>query len=171
MLHTVYDFGNENIHLDFLLLFVLTIVGIIGLISFRNLKTDFKARSFISKKNGTIVSVALILFAGPISIWLASYTFSTYYHTKIIYDKNLFFVTEGNVKNFKPSLYGKRDMEGFTVDGVYFECIYADKSNYGYNIPTSRGGVIKPDVFVRIEYFNDGQQNIILKLQTKGMNK
>jgi len=63
--------------------------------------------------------------------------------------------------------YGGHDTERFDVNGIHFE--YSDfmEGDYGYNNAASCGGAIKEGLKVRIGYFNNGNKNVILKLETQ----
>jgi hypothetical protein len=62
---------------------------------------------------------------------------------------------------------GGHDTERFTVNGVAFEYSDYDLNDYGYNNSATKGGAIKEGLFVRIDYFNKGTKNVILRLETE----
>lgn len=56
--------------------------------------------------------------------------------------------------------------ETFTVAGVPFAFSDFDALDYGYNNAASHGGAARQGRTVRIGHFNNGEKNVILKLET-----
>ena len=72
-----------------------------------------------------------------------------------------------DVKNYDPEHINGHNYERFDVDNVHFEFQDFDIRDYGYNIATINGGVIRPNIFVRILYYSGRSKNVILKLETE----
>ncbi len=76
-------------------------------------------------------------------------------------------IVEGRVENYHPMPAGGHDTERFTVDNVQFEYSDYDLTDYGYNNAASKGGVIREGLYVKIGFINNGNRNLILKLETE----
>lgn len=74
-------------------------------------------------------------------------------------------VVEGIVENFHPMSYNGHDYESFNVKTVKFR--YSDYSDWGgFNKTSSHGGPINRNgQHIRITYYEDDNENIILKLE------
>ena len=71
---------------------------------------------------------------------------------------------EGKTENFKSVLTNKY-IESFTINGIDFE--YDQYTGYGYNLPMEEGGVLKPDMYVRIDYYGNEILRIYERKNTK----
>jgi len=164
-LHLVYDFGSQSISYDFLYTLPFVILGVICFLYHKKIKNDAASFTNMNRMQGMIfgiiffsISVIMMMFAGISS-------FTAYFKAKNNYEHHHYSVIEGRVENYHP--YGGHDPEHFTVNGVYFECIDHDETEFDYNKSASHGKVIRPKLFVRIYYFTDGKENVIIKLETE----
>ena len=114
-----------------------------------------------------VFGIIFASFGGLVSVLLISIMLGEYYNTKSVYDKKQYQIIEGKVENYHPMPEGGHDTERFTVNGVEFEFSDFDVSDYGYNNAASHGGAIRQGLKVKIDYFNNRNKNVILKLMTE----
>lgn len=119
------------------------------------------------RKHGLVFGSVFASLAGLVWIVITFFTLKEYFNTKKIYVQRSFSIVEGRVRNFHPVPAGGHDSEKFDVAGVHFELSDYDAGTYGYNNAASHGGVIREDLAVRIGYFNNGDKNVIVKLETE----
>jgi hypothetical protein len=127
-------------------------------------QTSRKDSFLESPQTARAISIFAMIFFGFLFIGILSPV--NYFKTRRIYFSDQAKSVEGVVENYHPMPASGHDTERFEVGGVHFE--YSDYSitSYGYNNATSKGGVIKEGMLVRIKYYSDGYQNHILKLET-----
>lgn len=162
-MHNVYDFGDQSISLLFLFPIPFLVVGLLIFFYQKNISND-KDSLMKTKKLGLYFGIVFSSFSTLMLISMAICCFGEYYKTKDIYDNHHFGIVEGSVENYH--LYG-HDVEVFDVKNTHFEYSYYDSPYYGYNTTASHDGVIKSNLYVKIAYFNDGDKNVILKLDVK----
>lgn len=119
------------------------------------------------RKYGIMFGIFFASFGGLISAILISSNLLEYFKTKRVYQNKEYKIVEGRVEHYHPMPEGGHDSERFNVKGIMFQFSDYDLSNYGYNNAASKGGAIKENLLVRIAYFNNGERNVILKLETE----
>jgi len=91
-----------------------------------------------------------------------------YQHDKSLLNSNSreLKIVEGPVKNYFPE---SKDGHGeeFTVQSILFHYSHFEEGRSGYHQTFLYGGVIRQDLFVKITYYDDGDRNAILKLETE----
>ena len=70
-----------------------------------------------------------------------------------ILEEKKFSTVEGEINNFS-NTYTNKHIESFSISGVEFE-YHQRNGKAGYNIPMKEGGLLKPDLRVRIGYYVD----------------
>jgi hypothetical protein len=76
-------------------------------------------------------------------------------------------IIEGTVKNYYPEAKGGHGDEEFTVQGILFHYSHFEEGRSGYHQTFLYGGVIRQNKYVKITYYDDGDRNAILKLETE----
>jgi hypothetical protein len=162
---TVYDFANESINIELILItFGLALVAFsLSWTAYKKLIIDFGEKRPVAIYFGLIVGTFFLLFG----IYNVPKDISRYYATKEIYESKNYKIVEGFVQNYKPMPVLGHSDESFMVDSVFFSYSDFDKSYYGFNQTSSHGGpIIGNGMFVRIAYFyNSFHGNIILKIE------
>ncbi len=167
-LKLIYDFGDRWPNVGVMLLplgFVLVGLGIFfyHLIAVKNTQ---HSRSLLNRRNyGMFFGILFASLTGLIALVLIPANINEYQKTKRIYDSRDYEIVQGTVENYHPMPATGHDRESFTVKGVSFEFSDYDVSDYGYNNAASKGGAIKEGLYVRIAYFNNGNRNVILRLE------
>lgn len=88
-----------------------------------------------------------------------------YDKTAEIYANGDYETVEGKIEGFIPMRMHEND-EGFTVKNVFFEYSDSDESFFGFNDTSTNGGPISGNSQkVRLGYINNGERNIILKVE------
>ena len=168
MQRSIYDFSDRLPRIG-VLLFPLIFVAAGLILFYYNLKIANKSEELwigINKRKYNMVFGLLFATIGlMIFIFVLSYNMKEYSKTKKVYDEKQYKIVEGEIEQFHPK--SGHDSERFTVKGIPFEYSDDDLSDYGYNTVASNGGILKENLHVRISYFNNGQKNIILKLESK----
>ncbi|MBC7721654.1 MAG: hypothetical protein H7068_06480 [Pedobacter sp.] len=169
-LKLVYDFADRFPRIE-VILFPLVFVAI-GLAIFyyhkkgvtenERLKTNISNREY-----GMVFGIFFASIASLFSTFVISINLNEYFKTKKNYDNKEYKIIEGKVQHYHPMPEGGHDSEHFDVKEIYFEYSDSDISDYGYNNATSNGGAIKENLYIRITYFNNGDKNVILKLETE----
>ncbi|MDN3581907.1 hypothetical protein [Mucilaginibacter flavus] len=164
--HTVYDFGNESIPITFLFPLPFFIIGL--LIFFYHLKNKDESKEnrniLPDRIRGLIVGGAFLTLSGFMMPMIALSSIPDYYKLKKIYSAGRYQIVEGSVKNYHPMPEGGHDTERFDVKNIHFEFSDFHIKN-GYNNAASHGGAIKANLAVKIRYYSDGGENVILKLE------
>lgn len=166
----VYDFSNRLPDLESI--FIPLVFFVIGFGTYMYHKKYVNSTSSIGlrinkRKYGMVFGIISASFSGLISILLISAMFGEYFKTKSVYDNKQYQIIEGIVENFHPMPASGHDYERFTINGIEFKFSDFDESDFGYNNAASRGGVIKEGLKVRIGYFDNGNKNVILKLEIR----
>jgi hypothetical protein len=92
---------------------------------------------------------------------------NVYQHDKAIYNSSELKTVEGKVTGYFPMSKDGHGDEEFKVDSVWFHYSYWEAGRSGYHQAALFGGVIKPNLYVKIGYYYDGDRNAILKLETE----
>jgi len=90
---------------------------------------------------------------------------SIYKRDKALLISNQVKVVEGNVTDFHAMPGDGHGNEYFIVNGIGFAYSKYEEAIGGYNKTVLDGGVIKPNLYVRISYEPTDFRNIILKLE------
>ena len=168
----VYDFSTE-LHLDdFLICLVplgfLFIVQILVPMGIRNFApTDEAYRKVMATKLTKAIFVSHRLLLWLLFLIITTSTIYSYVRTWNVYHSSSLLTVQGRVDNFLPVPEGTRGTESFAVNGVYFKS--TDQSNFGYNTTPWRASIHK-GLLVRIRYYEDDGNNVILKLETERMD-
>ena len=168
--HMVYDFADRLPRFGFMFLPLIFVAVGIGIYFYHKKFVDSNATSTFGikkRKYGMVFGIIFASFGGLVSVLLISIMLGEYYNTKSVYDKKQYQLIEGKVENYHPMPEGGHDTERFTVNGVEFEFSDFDVSDYGYNNAASHGGAIRQGLKVKIDYFNNRNKNVILKLMTE----
>ena len=161
-LKLVYDFSTRPIDLQSMLLPLLFVA--VGFILFYSGK-KYSNRFERNRTRG--LGIAFILLSGLASYLTIPANLKEYFTTKKMYVSRQYKIVEGRVENFHPMPWAGHDTERFDVKDVHFEFSDYDLTDYGYNNAASKGGAIKADLYVKIAYFNNGNRNVILRLETE----
>jgi hypothetical protein len=97
----------------------------------------------------------------------AWFAIPTFIQVRELYNNKQFTIVEGRVKDYSPMPYQGHAHEYFTVKGVAFSFSDYDGTYGGYHNAASHGGIIRPNLYVRIGYYHSGITNIIFKLETE----
>jgi hypothetical protein len=168
--HVIYDFADQLPRFGFMLMPLLFVAVGIGVHIYHKKFADSSGTSSFGmnkRKYGVVFGIIIASFAGLLSIIIISSMLGDYFKTKSVYDNKLYQTTEGVVENYHPMPAAGHDSERFTVEGVEFAFSDFDVRDYGYNNAASHGGAIREGLQVRIGYFNNGERNVILKLETE----
>ena len=165
----VYDFANLPPHIHpIVFLLVLPVLMFGAYYKQKRATTDHPISWWQIRQWPRWLWTGLGLAVGgeAISLLLFSMVLSNYHYTKAVYDQRKYLLIEGLVRNFDPMPKSGHKQERFTVNGVPFAFSDTDESTYGYHQAASQGGAIRPGLRIRIGYFNNQGQNVILRLDT-----
>jgi hypothetical protein len=92
-----------------------------------------------------------------------------YQHDKALLNSNSkeLKLVEGAVKNYFPESKDGHGNEEFIVQDILFHYSHFEEGRSGYHQTFFYGGVIRQNLYVRITYYDDGDRNAILKLETE----
>ena len=162
----IYSVANDshNLFWYFFLTFIFLGILIHGMLKpkfndlnegYTNINTPWKPQNFYylgPREQIMIACIGLILVV------------FTFFYTKdkksiLVYNLNEgnYQTVEGKIENFNNDFTNKY-IESFTISGIDFE--YHKYFGYGYNRTMQEGGVLKPDMHVRIDYYG----NVILRI-------
>jgi len=164
---TLYDFANRLPNFDSLLFPVIFLVT--GLFMWYINKRHASSASPATQKNdlrirrffGQLYTVMALL----ISLWLVFSSLHHYLQVKQIYYSDKLLTTEGSVDYFLSSDYSPSHEDEMLINNVRFSISPADNKRYGYNQTAANGSPLKENMLLRISYYNDGDKNVILKLE------
>jgi hypothetical protein len=169
MFHIVYDFANSKGDLSFLK--VPAIIFSIGLaLLLGTLRNRGRASVFHNQRKGVLVFGSIGFTLGLTLLIVVSIVHAyQYYQSYNAYHNHKYLTVTGNVTNYGAKEYNGIHEEGFDVEGVHFGFDDHEFSNYGYNVVAAKGGVIKPDLMVKIDYYQGKgkYRNVIIRLQTE----
>ncbi len=163
----VYDFADRQPSYFVMLFPLIFVVMSMGAFLFYRYGMKSPATMVIDPRKRTIgmyVYAALTLFTAIVSSGMIYQTIHSYDVTKTVYESGQYRIAEGIVEQYHPMPIEGHDTERFTVQDVQFVFSPNDPM-YGYNTPASHGGAIRSGAHVRISYFHDGIDNVILKLE------
>ncbi len=172
-LHNVYDFNNESVSLQFLFFILPLTIGPLLFFTARlppDKGSQYELMSYVESRRilGMIIG-AIITLVGLFGItFLGYHSFSTFNFFKRLCKNHHYAIVEGCVTDYHPiekDIY--REQEHFKVKDVYFTYNDYIRNDLGYTRSASHGGVIRPGLYVKIAYYNDGDRNVILKLDTE----
>ncbi|WP_073404838.1 hypothetical protein [Mucilaginibacter sp. OK098] len=91
-----------------------------------------------------------------------------YQHDKTLLNSNSreLKTVAGTIKDYYPESKEGHGEE-FTVQGILFHYSHFEEGRSGYHQTFLYGGVIRQNLYVKITYYNDGDRNAILKLETE----
>jgi hypothetical protein len=167
-MHTVYDFSQESMHQTFLGLLVFAIIGLYILaytFGFTTYYISFFFGKFKTRHQAIFTGFVLTILCGFMALFVYNNNHKLFQRYKHIYKNHLYRVVMGRVRDFHKSTDKIHDLEYFNVDSIHFE--YGDRTTEGYGYSLAHDDVIKPNLLVRIAYFDDDGKNIILKLETE----
>jgi hypothetical protein len=116
----------------------------------------FAGWELATKRRTKFIAVAALLAFICFIVAFGSYRGSTYglKEAQQLLRDGSFSTVEGRVTDFIPMPAWGHGMEQFTVSGVHFS--YSDYVLVPcFNNTTSHGGPIKPDIWVRLSYYDD----------------
>jgi hypothetical protein len=119
------------------------------------------------RKDAFLIAILGAVFSFAIFLIITISSVNLYRHDKDIYNSNQLKFAEGYVTNYHLISEKGHSLESFTINGVEFHYSGYDLGRSGYHQTASTGGVIKPNLYVRIGYYYDGDRNAILKLETE----
>jgi hypothetical protein len=169
-LRLIYDISSQTPRFGGMMFPLLFVAIGLSIFFYHKKIADKTAKSSFGidkRKYGMFFGILFASFAGLISAFVIPSQIAEYQQTKRIFNNKNYKTVEGKVTNYHPMPAGGHDTERFTVDSVQFEYSDYDLTDYGYNNAASKGGVIKEGLYVRIGYFNNGNQNVILRLETE----
>jgi hypothetical protein len=125
-----------------------------------------KLMEFLFKEEAWNVALLLSLFSGVIFFLTSKLTIPNFVEARRAYEVNKLVYVEGRVTDYSPMPWAGHQDEYFKVKDTHFTF-----SNYesepGYHNAASHGGVIRPNLYVRIGYYDDGYRKRILTLETE----
>ncbi len=168
-LHTlIYDFKEQPNLGVFMSSLPLLLFSLFGLFVFYKNKKDL-SQNIKNSKIGMAIGLFLSVFFGIFFTVYFTGNLAYYFEFVKIYDNKKYKIVEGRVSNYHPMQKGGHgDRESFNVNGIDFKFSDFDYT-FGYNNATSKGGAIKENLFVRIYYFNNSDEdgNVILRLEVE----
>lgn len=170
-LHTVYSTLDNppsisSLIMGYIFLVLFVCVCIAMYFKFRNLKVrlngGFKVSPFLAVIPPVVIFSLFFLNTEKLKI-------DVYQHDKALLNSNSkeLKTVEGTVENYSQESKEGHGYEEFTVQGVEFHYSHFEEGRSGYNQTSRYGGVIKPNLYVRISYRYDFDRNAILKLETE----
>ncbi|MES2063755.1 MAG: hypothetical protein V4456_17645 [Bacteroidota bacterium] len=117
--------------------------------------------------DGLKISLIGTLFTGAILYIFSSINIASFVNAQDAYKNNKLLFVEGRVSDYSPMPYEGHQNEYFKVKNVAFQFSDFEEGIGGYHNAASHGGVIKPNLYVRIGYYPTDFRNIILKLETE----
>jgi hypothetical protein len=162
-LHTVYDFRTDQSIIPHDAYIVVAFAAFGFLLFFYT--RYFNTPSFIRTK-GKYFGLAWGILASVAFLMIISNRFKNYNAIKDVLDQKQYSVIEGRVEEYHPMPSGGHDTERFRVGNLYFTMSDFDYDIMGYNNAASHGGVIRPNLYIRIWYPTYGQI-AILHLKTE----
>ncbi len=168
---TLFDLTTEKVDYFYgplAMVYLFLIIGICVIISL-----FLKDKQYKGIFTGDIKAIKKLLIGGafiamPIlfmAIFLGS-QISGASKAKQIMEKGKFKIVEGKPENYHPMPKEGHDQESFDIGGVHFE--YSDFIlKFGYSNAASLGGVIRPDNYYRITYYEEPYNNAIIKIEIK----
>ncbi len=169
-LHTVYTTIDDRPPITHLVIWCIAFVLIVC----------FCMIMFFGKGRNAVITLNTGHKVNPFLIALlpVTFIFLVFLHIDILdinvynEDKDVFYssrlkVVEGRVIDFHPMPDGGHANEEFYVNDIEFNYSKYEEGIGGYHKTQVEGGVIKPNLYVKISYYPTDFRNIILKLETE----
>jgi hypothetical protein len=175
-LHTVYNELNASItHYKLSNYLIFTCLVFILIICFTYLIFKIYARNEIAKKKEEYKVTSLLVIFLEIVLFIVFLQIdkpkpNIYRSVKYLYDSSRLKQVkevEGYVVDYCPMPQDGHGVEYFTVKGIDFVVPFYEVGRPGYHLPANHGGVIKPNLYVKIKYIYDFDRNAILELETE----
>jgi len=171
-LHTVYstlDNPPSMLYLIMRYVFVALFVGFCVAMYFgkgKNLKVTLNTGQQVNAFLAIIPPVVIFSF---LYLSTEKLKIDVYKHDEALLNSNSkeLKIVEGVVKNYYPESKEGHGNEGFTVQGVSFHYSHFEVGRSGYHQTFFYGGIIRPNLYVRLTYYDDGDRNAILKLESE----
>ena len=161
-LHIVYDFADQPaLRGPFYDILLITAFLISAYFFVRN-KSYTNTLLLKFKRQGLLMAG----FAVFLLLIVTAYELKIYFETKNLLDDKQYSIVEGRVQDYEPLPPGGNGVEQFRVDSLYFSLNEYNLGAVGYNKAASQGGVIRPNLYVRIYYPTYGTIGI-LRLETE----
>ncbi len=90
-----------------------------------------------------------------------------HHRTEYLFNSSQLKIVEGYVADYYPMSKDDHGDESFKVKGVDFHYSFYEEGTVGYHLTANHGGMIKPNLYVKILYWYDGDRNAIIKLETE----
>jgi hypothetical protein len=135
----------------------------------------FKLRNLKVTLNG-VYKVSPFLAVIPPVVIISLFSLNTdklkidvYQHDKALLTNrsNELKIVEGFITDYSPESKDGHGFETFTVQGVEFHYSHFEEGRSGHHQTSRYGGYIRPNLYVRIKYYYDGDRNAILKLEVE----
>lgn len=171
-LHTVYSTLDNPpstsaliigyIFLSLFVIFCITMYLGIG----RNSKVTLRGGQRV---NSFLVVIPPVVIFSLVYLNIVKLKIDVYQHDKTLLNSNSkgLKIVEGTVKDYSAEAEGGHGNEEFTVKGVLFHYSHFEEGRSGYNKTYWYGGVIRQNLYVKITYYDDGDRNAILRLETE----
>jgi hypothetical protein len=171
-LTTIYDFGNVSPRYSLIL--IPALFGVIGIgIMYVAIKSNthfapYRYGKEVSREKAFLIGFSCLCFSCLISALLINK--GDYEKTKKKYINRDFNTLEGNIENFtnKVTRRGGGRSILFDIGGVHFDVTNYSLVHYGCTSDDLENVNLSNNQFLRITYFTDKGENVILKIQTKG---
>ena len=168
---TLFNLATEKIHyfqgplpIAYLLLIIGTGLIISLFLKDKQHKEIFNGNSEAVKK--LLIGCAFIAMSLMFVLFFLGSQFSGTFKARHIIRKGTYTIVEGKPQNYHPMPKEGHDEESFDIAGVHFE--YGDfHLKFGYSNAASLGGVIRPENYYKITYFEEPYNNAIIKIEIK----
>ncbi len=119
----------------------------------------------IKEKTFGNIAVLILLILPSVSflVWDWRYVSDKNKEYSLILHRGAYKTVEGRVRNVRV-LYGKHDMQYFSVNGVNFK-ITENTGSGGFNRTIIKGGPLRENVYVRLSYIESYGDKIILRVE------
>ena len=169
-LHLVYSADNDYSDLTSpIVVGVVFILFLSAVIAYFLKKQTIITRLFEMVAGEEAWNLALVgcLFTGVIFWMIATTDVSSFIRSREVYNSDQMLFVEGRVTDYSPMPPAGHADEYFTVKDVGFNFSDYEEGIGGYHNAASHGGVIRPNLYVKIGYYHTDFRNIILKLETE----
>ncbi|HTD97948.1 MAG TPA: hypothetical protein VK668_01625 [Mucilaginibacter sp.] len=171
-LHTVYStLDNPPSTSTLIVGYILLVLFIVFCVTMylgvgRNCKVTLSGGLKVNPFLAVILPVVLFSF---IYLNIVNLKINVYQHDKTLLNSNSkeLKIVEGTVKDYSSEAKDGHGNEEFTVKGILFHYSHFEEGRSGYNKTYWYGGVIRQNLYVKITYYDDGDRNAILKLETE----
>ena len=168
---TLFNLATQKVHyfqgplpIAYILLIIGTGVIISLFLEDKQHKEIFNGNIEVVKK--LLIGCACIAMSLIFLLLFLGSQFSGVFKARQIIQKGTYTIVEGKPQNYHPMTKEGHDEERFDIAGVHFE--YSDfVLKFGYSNGAYLGGVIKPENYYRITYFEEPYNNAIIKIEIK----